>query len=244
MFALERLIESGIDPNVLIPGTGLCNLPDTILLSQHALNLGCHGVMTLPPFYIKDMNDQGLYEHFEKLIEGINHPKLKIYLYHIPQVSGVGLSIALVSKLKAAYPDIITGIKDSSGVWENTEALLNIKDLIVYPGAELPVIEAIKLGAPGCISATANINSHDIGEVIKLCHSGNWDEAKKLHAKVKKVRLLFQDYAPIPAQKAILAMQTKNDLWNNLRPPLQSISSEKANALATTLVNDFEFSIN
>ena len=146
-------------------------------------------------------------------------------------------------KLKKAYPDIITGIKDSSGVWENTEALLNINNLIVYPGAELPVIEAIKLGAPGCISATANINSKDIGEVIKLCHSGNWNEAKKLHAKVKKVRLLFQDYAPIPAQKAILAMKTNNDLWNNLRPPLQSISSEKANALASILTNDFEFSI-
>ena len=189
------------------------------------------------------MNDQGLFEHYEKLIEGINHPKLKIYLYHIPQVSGVGLSIDLVSKLKAAYPDIITGIKDSSGVWENTEALLNIKDLIVYPGAELPVIEAIKLGAPGCISATANINSNNIGKVIQLCHSGNWDEAKKLHTKVKKIRLLFQDYAPIPAQKAILAMQTKNNLWNNLRPPLQGISSEKANALATTLINDFKFSI-
>ena len=72
MIALEKLIESGIDPNVLIPGTGLCNLPDTILLSQHAMNLGCRGVMTLPPFYIKDMNDQGLFEHYEKLIEGIN----------------------------------------------------------------------------------------------------------------------------------------------------------------------------
>ena len=243
MIALEKLVKSGINPNILIPGTGLCNLPDTILLSQHAMNLGCHGVMTLPPFYIKDMNDQGLFEHFEKLIYGINHPKLKIYLYHIPQVSGVGLSIDLVLKLKKAYPDIITGIKDSSGVWKNTEALLNINNLIVYPGAELPVIEAIKLGAPGCISATANINSKDIGEVIKLCHSGNWNEAKKLHAKVKKVRLLFQDYAPIPAQKAILAMQTNNDLWNNLRPPLQSISSEKANALASILTNDFEFSI-
>ena len=163
MIALEKLVKSGINPNILIPGTGLCNLPDTILLSQHAMNLGCHGVMTLPPFYIKDMNDQGLFEHFEKLIYGINHPKLKIYLYHIPQVSGVGLSMDLVLKLKKAYPDIITGIKDSSGVWENTEALLNINNLIVYPGAELPVIEEIKLGAPGCIYATANINSNDIG---------------------------------------------------------------------------------
>ena len=91
-----------------------------------------------------------------------------IYLYHIPQVSGVGLSINLVKKLKEAYPEFIIGIKDSSGVWENTEALLNIKDLVVYPGAELPVIEAIKLGAPGCISATANLNSKDLIDQASL----------------------------------------------------------------------------
>jgi len=242
MNALEELIKNGTDPSVLIPGTGLCNLPDTISLSQHAISLGCHGVMTLPPFYFKDMDDQGLYEHFEKLIDGINNPRLKIYLYHIPQVSGVALSIDLVSKLKSTYPDVIAGIKDSSGVWKNTEALLNIKDLIVYPGAELPVIEAIKSGAPGCISATANLNSKNIGKVIRLSHSGNWNEAARLHQNVKKVRLLFQDYGPIPAQKAILAIKTKNKSWNNIRPPLQRISKENADALALTLKNSYGFS--
>ena len=120
--------------------------------------------------------------------------------------------------------------------------LINIKDLVVYPGAELPVIEAIKLGAPGCISATANLNSKNIGEVIRLSHSGNWNEAERLHQNVKKVRLLFQDYGPIPAQKAILAMKTKNDLWNNIRPPLQRISKEKADALALTLNKFYGFS--
>jgi len=241
MSALEGLIKSGIDPEILIPGTGLCNLPDTITITKHALNLGCHGVMTLPPFYFKGMSDNGLYEHFEKLIEGVNDNKLKIYLYHIPQVCGVGLSIELVKKLKSSYPDTIVGIKDSSGVWENTKALLNIKDLIVYPGAELPVIEAIKLGAPGCISATANLNSKDISEVINLCHSQKWDEAEALQKKVKSVRMLFQDYAPIPAQKALLAMQTNNPFWNNLRPPLQPISEAKAIELANVLKNDFGF---
>ena len=154
----------------------------------------------------------------------------------------MALSIDLVSKLKSAYPDVIAGIKDSSGVWKNTEALLNIKDLIVYPGAELPVIEAIKSGAPGCISATANLNSKNIGEVIRLSHAGNWNEAQRLHQDVKKVRLLFQDYGPIPAQKAILAIKTKNNSWNNIRPPLQRISKEKADALALTLKNSYGFS--
>jgi 4-hydroxy-tetrahydrodipicolinate synthase len=241
MIAIEGLVKSGINPNTLIPGTGLCNLPDTIEITKHAIDLGCLGAMTLPPFYFKGMSDDGLYEYFEKLIEGVNDSRLKIYLYHIPQVCGVGLSIDLVQKLKSSYPQFIIGIKDSSGVWENTEALLKIKGLVVYPGAELPVIEAIKLGAPGCISATANLNSKDISKVIDLCHSGDWKEAEELQKKVKSVRLLFQDYAPIPAQKSLLALQTKNTMWNNLRPPFVPISENKTNELANKLKSDYGF---
>ena len=242
MNALEGLLNSGIKADQLIPGTGLCNFPDTVMISKHALDLGCHGVMTLPPFYFKGMSDEGLFDYFEKLIEEINHSKLKIYLYHIPQVSGVGLSIDLVSKLKKSYPDIVVGIKDSSGNWENTKSLLGIDDLVVYPGAELPVIEAIKLGAPGCISATANLNGGDISKVINFCHDNEWEKAEDLHKKVTKVRLLFQDYAPIPAQKGLLAKKTKINEWLNVRPPLKSINNDKVSELANTLNNEFGYS--
>ena len=242
MNALEGLLNSGIKANQLIPGTGLCNFPDTVMISKHALDLGCHGIMTLPPFYFKGMSDEGLFDYFEKLIEEINHSKLKIYLYHIPQVSGVGLSIDLVSKLKKSYPDIVAGIKDSSGYWENTKSLLGIDDLVVYPGAELPVIEAIKLGAPGCISATANLNGGDISKVINFCHDNEWEKAEDLHKKVTKVRLLFQDYAPIPAQKGLLAKKTKIGEWLNVRPPLKSINDDKVSELANTLNKEFGYS--
>ncbi len=242
MNALEGLLNSGIKADQLIPGTGLCNFPDTVMISKHALDLGCHGVMTLPPFYFKGMSDEGLFDYFEKLIEEINHSKLKIYLYHIPQVSGVGLSIDLVSKLKNSYPDIVVGIKDSSGNWENTKSLLGIDNLVVYPGAELPVIEAIKLGAPGCISATANLNGGDISKVINFCHNNEWEKAEDLHKKVTKVRLLFQDYAPIPAQKGLIAKKTKINEWLNVRPPLKSINNDKVSELANTLNNEFGYS--
>ena len=237
--ALQGLVEAGIDPAVMIPGTGLCNLPDTVDLCQHAIELGCAGVMTLPPFYFKGMSDEGLYEYFARLIDLINDDRLKIYLYHIPQVSGVGLSIPLVTRLHAAFPEIVVGIKDSSGDWENTKALLGIDRLIVYPGAELPVIDAIRLGAPGCISATANLNGSDIAEVISLCHAGNGDAAEEKHKKVCAVRMLFQDYAPIPAQKALLARQLDQTTWNNLRPPMQPMAADKLNALADALDTEF-----
>ena len=239
--ALEGLVTSGIDPEVIIPGVGLCNLPETVSLSRHALELGCAGTLTLPPFYYKGARDEGLFDYYRKLIDKINDPKLKIYLYHIPQVSGVPLTIELVSRLKRAYPEIIAGIKDSSGDWQNTRALLEIKGLVVYPGAELSVIDAIRLGAPGCISATANLNPVDIGKVISLCHEGKWEEAERLHEKVKKVRLLLQDYAPIPAQKALLAMRAGHGNWKNLRPPLEPLPPEKASALARVLKKDFNF---
>jgi 4-hydroxy-tetrahydrodipicolinate synthase len=238
--ALEGLVKFGIDPLKLIPGTGLCNLPDTIDLCRHALDLGCKGVMTLPPFYFKGMSDDGLHDYYVKLIEGINDTNLKIYLYHIPQVSGVGLSIDLVRNLHTEFPDTVIGIKDSSGDWENTKALLGIKGLIVYPGSELPVIDAIRLGAPGCISATANLNGTDISEVIDLCHMGKWEEADAKHEKVRAVRLMFQDYAPIPAQKALLAKATGNSEWKNLRPPMQPMATDKLDALIDSLAKDFD----
>ncbi|MEL0232196.1 MAG: dihydrodipicolinate synthase family protein [Hyphomicrobiales bacterium] len=237
MQALENLIKSGVSPNKLIPGTGLCNFPDTVKISRHAIELGCKGVMTLPAFYFKDVTDEGLFQYYERLIDEINHPNLKIYLYHIPQVSGVGLSIPLVKKLRSKYPDVIVGIKDSSGVWENTEQLLSIDGLIVYPGAELPVIDAIKLGGPGCISATANFNPTNIAKVIELSHDGKWDQAEEVHKDVKEVRYLFQDYSAIPAQKAMLAIKYKDDRWKNIRPPLVQISEQRSSELADKLRN-------
>jgi 4-hydroxy-tetrahydrodipicolinate synthase len=237
MQALENLIKSGVSPDKLIPGTGLCNFPDTVKISRHAIELGCKGVMTLPAFYFKDVTDEGLFQYYERLIDEIKHPNLKIYLYHIPQVSGVGLSIPLVKKLRSAYPDIIVGIKDSSGVWENTEQLLSIDGLIVYPGAELPVIDAIKLGGPGCISATANFNPTNIAKVIELSHDRKWDQAEEVHKDVKEVRYLFQDYSAIPAQKAMLAIKYKDKRWKNIRPPLVQISEQRSSELEEKLRN-------
>ncbi len=201
---LKHLINSGIDPAVMIPGTGLTNLPDTARLTRHAVDQGCQGAMILPPFYFKGVSDEGLYNYYKELIRMVDHPELRIYLYHIPQVAHVGLSIELVKRLYTDFPEVV-GIKDLSGDWENTAALLDIDGLIVYPGAELPVIEAIRRGAPGCISATANLNGVGIDEVIQLCHQGDYDVAEEKHIKVKAIRMLFQDYAPIPSQKALLA---------------------------------------
>ncbi len=237
---LEKLVAAGIDPARLIPGTGLTNLPDTVRLTRHAVDLGCAGAMILPPFYFKNVADEGLYAYFARLIEMVGRDTLRIYLYHIPQVAGVGIPVDVVRRLRSDFPDQIVGIKDSSGVWENTEALLGIDGLIVYPGAELPLIEALDLGAPGCISATANLNAGAIAEVIRTYHAGNRDEAVRLHEAVKRFRLTMQDYAPIPAQKRLLAGWL-DPRWANVRPPFLAMSEAEGEKLAARLRDEFGF---
>jgi 4-hydroxy-tetrahydrodipicolinate synthase len=240
--AIQDLIDGGIDPAQMIPGTGLSNIADTARLSRACLDLGCAGVLTLPPFYYKSVTENGIYRYFEQLIAAIG-PDARIYLYHIPPIAIVGVPPTLAARLQADFPDQVIGIKDSSGDWDNTRALLNIDGMIVYPGSELPLLDALKLGAPGCITATANINARDIVRVLDLCAQGNIGDAEALHEKVKRFRLLMQEYNPIPAQKRLLAIATDDARWANVRPPLTAMSEESGRELTGILKREFGFEI-
>ena len=240
--AIRHLIDDSIDPAQLIAGTGLSNVPDTARLSRACLDMGCTGVMTLPPFYYKAITEDGIYRYFEQLIASIG-ADARIYLYHIPPIAIVGIPPALATRLKTDFPEQIVGIKDSSGDWENTRALLGIEDMNVYPGSELPLLDALALGAPGCISATANINARNISRVIDRYTRGDIEDARALHEPVKRIRALIQDYDPIPAQKRLLAMATDDARWANVRPPLTSMPEESGRELAMLLKREFHFEI-
>ena len=159
----------------------------------------------------------------------------RIFLYHIPPIAIVGIPPSLAAGLYRDFPAQIVGIKDSSGDWENTRALLEIDGLIVYPGSELPLLDALELGAPGCISATANINCTAIGQVVELFDRGEKDAARAMHGKVAQFRKVIQEYAPIPAQKRLLADSIGDPRWARVRPPLTAMSEEKGRALVEAL---------
>ena len=219
MDALEALVTGGVDPACLVVGTGVPNLPGTAHLTRHAMELGCRACMVLPPFYFKKPPAEGLFRHFANLIDRIGDDRLQIMLYHIPQVAGVGLPVSLVARLRAEFPEVIVAIKDSSGDWENTRALFEIDGLTVYPGAELPLLEALELGGPGCITATANVNAGSVAEVINLYGSGNRTAAKTVMERVRAFRLLMQEYPAVPIQKRLLALRLGDPTWATVRPP-------------------------
>ena len=242
MAALDHFVERGIPPKALIPGTGLTNLPDTITLTRHAVDHGCAGALVLPPFYYKDVSDEGLFAYFAGLAERVAAADLRIYLYHIPPVAQVGLSIDLVQRLRTTFPAQIVGIKDSSGDWSNTRQLLTeVPGLIVYPGSELSLLNALALGAPVCITATANINARQIADTIALYRAGREAEAHRQHEGVKKLRLTVQEYGPIPAQKHLLSVWSGDDRWRNVRPPFVALPDAVGRQLRDRLERELQF---
>jgi 4-hydroxy-tetrahydrodipicolinate synthase len=229
MELLEELVDDGIDPARLMPGTGTCSLSDSIVLTQHALDLGCGGVLMLPPFYYKDPSEDGLHRYFAEVIEGVGDDKLKVYLYHIPPMAQVGFSLPLIGRLTREFPDTVVGLKDSSGDWSNTAAILaEYPQLEVFPGSEVFLLDGLKNGAAGCISATCNVSATAIRQVYD---SWKTPDAEGLQAGITAIRKAIQAYPMIPALKALIAHYRGDPGWAKVRAPfvpLPAADSEKA----------------
>jgi 4-hydroxy-tetrahydrodipicolinate synthase len=235
MELLEKLVEAGVDPARMMPGTGCCALTDSVRLTAHAVKLGCAGTLMLPPFYYKGVSDEGLYRNYAEIVERVGDARLQIYLYHIPQVSQVPISLALIERLLKSYPKNIAGTKDSSGDWNNTKATLDhfAKDgFDVFPGSETFLLAGMRSGGKGCISATANVNPAAIHNLY-----ANWRsaDADNLQAGLDKVRGIFQKYPMIPAMKRAIAHWSGHAGWATVRPPLVEVNAEQSAALIAEL---------
>ncbi len=235
MELLEKLVEAGVDPARMMPGTGCCALTDSVRLTAHAVKLGCAGALMLPPFYYKGVSDEGLYRNYAEIVERVGDARLQIYLYHIPQVSQVPISLKLIERLLRAYPKNIAGTKDSSGDWNNTKATLDAfaKDgFDVFPGSETFLLAGLRSGGKGCISATANVNP---AAIHKLYAEWKSADADKQQQDLDRIRNIFQKYPMIPAMKYAIAHWSGHAAWATVRPPLVEVNAEQSKALIAEL---------
>ena len=235
MLLLEALLQAGVPPSKLMPGTGCCALVDSGRLTAHAVKLGCAGVLMLPPFYYKGVPEEGLYRNFAEVIERVGDARLRLYLYHIPPVSQVPITLGLIERLLKAHPGAVAGIKDSSGDWNNTQAVLDAfakSGFDVFAGSEVFLLANMRGGGKGCITATGNINPGPINRVYE-----NWrtPQADALQAGISATRGIVQKYAMISALKAAIAHWGRDPDWASVRPPLVELTAEQQRALVAEL---------
>ena len=202
---VEDVLEAGISPESLMVGTGCCALTDSVELTRHAVDAGCRRMLMLPPFYYKGMSDEGLFASFAEVIERVGNPDLRVFLYHFPRLSGVPVTEGLIALLADAFPDVVAGVKDSSGDWSNTRMMLErFPRLAVFPGSEVFLLAGLRAGGAGCITATSNVNAAGARAVFDAWSAGRGD-ADARQAAATAVRRAIDRHPGIPAQKYLIA---------------------------------------
>src|SRR5437762_852204 len=242
---LDAVVAGGIEPSSMMPGTGCCSVTETVELTAHAVKHGCAGVLMLPPFYYKNVSEEGLYRFFSEVVQRVGDTRLKIYLYHIPSVAIVGITPKLVERLLKAYPTAIAGMKDSSGDWNNTKTFLDafavragraVSGFDVFVGSESFLLANMRSGGVGTISATANMNPAAIHKLYRQWNTA--DDADQQQSKLDVVREVFSSRnfsSMIAALKQAIAIYRNDPEWSRVRPPLVDLTKEQAKLLAAEL---------
>ncbi|UPK39518.1 dihydrodipicolinate synthase family protein [Bradyrhizobium sp. 186] len=230
---LEAVVAAGIAPQRLLPGTGVAALSETIALTRHALSVGVDTVVMLPPFYYKGVTDDGIYASYSEIVQRIGDARLRIVLYHIPQMSAQPISHALIGRLRAAYPATFVGIKDSSGDFANMTAMVErFPGFAVLVGADPLLLPLLRKGGAGCITATSNLIARDLAYVYKHYRDSDDDAAlKAAQARIVQARELVSRFPQMASLKALVAERTGYAGWQRLRPPLESLPSAQIKEL-------------
>jgi 4-hydroxy-tetrahydrodipicolinate synthase len=231
--AMRAVAGAGLPLDRFMAGTGAAALEDAIRLTAGARDLGFAGALLLPPFYYKALDDESLMAYVAEVIRRACGGGLGLYLYHIPPVSMVPYPIAVVEKLARTFPDVIAGIKDSSGELAHTlELVKRVPQIAVFPGAETNLGKAPDAGFAGCISATTNVN----GAIV----SRGWRtrNASRGLADLAAAAAIRETIAKVPviaAVKWILAELQDDPEWRRVRLPLRGLGEEEWGALRAAL---------
>ena len=235
MSTLTALIEGGLNPEHMMPGTGATSIDATVTMTRHAVDHHCAGVLMLPPFYYKDITDDGLFAYFSEVIQKVGNAALQIYIYNIPPVTKINLSLSLLERLAKEYPKTVVGMKDSSGDWAYTESVIKLlapSGFRVYAGSEIFLMRTLRAGGVGCISATANVNPKAIAELTTHWRESNADERQ---ADLDKLRAIFAQYQMIAGMKTAVAHYSKDPEWLRVRPPLMQLTADQQAKLLSEL---------
>lgn len=230
--ALEAVIAGGVPAASIMAGSGCAALTDSIELTAHAVKQGCAGVLTLPPFFFKNLGEDGLYRGISEIVERVGDTRLRMYLYNIPQLSAVKFEVKLIERLLKAYPTAIAGLKDSSGDWNSTKEYLDaFPGWGLFTGWDPHLREVVRLGGAGTISGMPNIN---MAALRALYDNRTKPEGANLEATATTLIKLVDAAPPTAGLRAVLAHYTGKESWLIRRPPLEQ-NRDQENAVVAAI---------
>ena len=227
---LAALLAAGIPANRIVAATGCAALAETIALTRQAVLSHCAGCLVLPPFFFKDVPDEGLFAWYARVIESVADSRLRVFLYHIPQVTRVPLSVDLVARLAGAFPGVVAGVKDSAGDWAYTSALLaRVPQLAILVGHEPHLPRLLRAGGAGTICGVANVYP----ELVRALLSPSVTPSDEDRIATF-IEIVFRQPF-LPAFKSIVAARTADPGWLAMCPPQMSLGESARRSLLAAL---------
>lgn len=224
---MEAIAQSGLPLERMMVGTGAASFRDALRLTRTALDLRFAAALVMPPFFYRNISDDGVLNFFERFFEGVQAAQKSILLYNFPAMSGITFHADLVDRLLEAFPGLIAGMKDSSNdIALQTEILERHPGFLVYPGSEIGLADARRRGSAGCISASVALWPQIAAQVWR----GERPQDELTHR-----RELLAGLPMVPAVRALLARRTKNREWERCIPPQMPLDERRAGALAAAL---------
>ena len=231
--AMSHVASSGLPMSRLMVGTGAAALADALALTGAADDLGFAGALLLPPFYYTGIGEDALDGYVQRIIDEAELKQAKLYLYHIPQLSGVPWPIEVVERLVRRNPDVLQGVKDSSGNFAYSADLARrLSQLDVFPSSEGTLSSAGDHGFAGCISATTNVT----GTLAQQAWRGRGTDAgRQAGDKALAVRNAISQFPLVPAVKWAVSRIHRDPFWQRTQPPLTELGPHEAKALDAAL---------
>jgi len=221
-----------LPPDRLMLGTGSCALQDAVRLTKASVDAGVYSVLILPPFYYKPQSDESVLRFYSELILSVDEPRLRIIFYNFPKLSGYNFSVKILQELKHRFGDIAAGIKDSSGEWKNMLGIVqNIPDFMVYTGTETLLLDILKKGGAGCITATANLIAPECQRVYQAWKINKQKVAEQAQMNLTDLRKSLENYPLVSELKSLFAAHTNAEEWENMLPPFAPILDKQVEEL-------------
>ena len=223
-------------PERLMMGTGSCALKDAIRLTQVSIDTEIYAVLVIPPFYYKPQSDESVLRYYSELIASVDDPRLRIIFYNFPKLSGYNFSLGILKELKQRFGDIAAGIKDSSGDWGNMLSITkNISDFMVYSGTETFLLDILREGGAGCITASGNVLAQECQLVYQAWKNDQKEAAAQAQKNLSVLRKALENYPFVAELKGLMAKHSGSEDWQQMLPPFSPLLDSEIKELSTEI---------
>ena len=225
-------------PERLMMGTGSCALQDAIRLTQASIEAGVFSVLVIPPFYYKPQSDESVIRYYSELISSVDDSRLRIIFYNFPKLSGYNFSTEILQEFKERFGDIAAGIKDSSGNWQNMLSITkNVPNFMVYSGTETLLLNILREGGAGCITASANLLAPECQLVYQAWRNDQQNTAEQVQKELTVLRKALESYQFVSELKGLMALHTGSEHWQEMLPPFIPLLPSQVRELSEN-IND------